>query len=83
MSYTGLLGLPCRLCLCLSTSRHEGYQCVPEGLLHGVPGRTIEGQAVNNCLDNGTPAYQFPDSVRDIGIVTSQSIHPTNHENVS
>ena len=58
LCFFGNFGL--RLCHC----RHEGDQGIPNGLRHGVAGRAIKGQAIDDSPNDDATPNKFADGLR-------------------
>lgn len=52
----------------------EGDQCVPDRLLHGVLGRAVEGQAVDDGANDNAPPHKLADGVTHVAVVSAQSV---------
>ena len=70
MGDAGFLGFLGDLGLGLRHRRHEGDQGVPNGLLHRVLRRPIEGQPIDDRSNNDAPSNELPDGVGYVGVVS-------------
>ena len=70
MSNPGFLSFLGNLGLGLGHCRHEGDQGITNGLRHGVAGRAIKGQAIDDGPNDDATPNKFADGVRHIGVIS-------------
>jgi len=64
--YAGPLGFLGGLSLGLCPRRHERYEGIPHGHLHGVLGATVKGHAIDDGADHNALCEERPDGLRHV-----------------
>jgi hypothetical protein len=77
------LGFSGNLSLCLGGCGHEPDKGIPDGLLDGVSGRSVESHPIDDRLDDHATGHELADSCGHVLVVSAKSIYPPDDEFVT
>jgi hypothetical protein len=70
-------------CLGLCGCSHEGDESVTDGALHGVLGRAVKRDAVDDGADDDAPPHELANGVAEVLVVAAKAVKPANDERVA